>query len=170
MDFLQLAKERYSVRKFKKQEVPQEIIDKILDAAMVAPTGCNNQPQRIIVVKSKEGLEKAYGCTRCHFEAPLIFIICYNKDECWYRPYDGKGCGVVDASIVTTHMMMEAWENGIGSCWVMHYRPEDVKKAFDLPDNIESVAMLVMGYADEDAVPAPGHLNTKNLEDIVKYV
>lgn len=170
MNFLELAKDRYSVRKFKKQEVPQEIIEKILEAGMVAPTGCNNQPFRIYVIKSKEALEKVYGCTRCHFEAPLIFAICYNKDECWYRPYDGKGCGEVDASIVTTHMMIEGWEQGIGSCWVMHYRPEDLKKALDLPDNIESTALLVMGYADEEAIPGPGHSASKKSEDIVKYL
>jgi len=170
MKFLDLAKARYSVRKFKKQEVSQEIIDKILEAGMVAPTGCNNQPQRIFVVKSKEGLEKVYQCTRCHFEAPLIFVICYNKEECWYRPYDGKGCGEVDASIVTTHMMLEAWENGIGSCWVMHYRPEDLKKALNLPENIESTALLVMGYPEEGVEPAPKHQESKKLEDIVKYL
>lgn len=169
MDFLDLAKARYSVRKFKKQEVPQKIIDKIIEAGMIAPTGCNNQPQRIIVVKSKEGLEKLYECTRCHFEAPLIFIVCYNKDECWYRPYDKKGCGDIDASIVTTHMMLEAWEQGIGSCWVMHYRPERIKKAFNLPDNIESTALLVMGYAEDGVTPAQLHSDSKKVEDIVRY-
>lgn len=90
MNFLELAKNRYSVRKFKKDEIPQAVIDKIIEAGMIAPTGCNNQPQRIVVVKSKEGLEKLYECTRCHFNAPLAFIISYNKDEDWKRPYDGK--------------------------------------------------------------------------------
>ena len=170
MNFLDLAKERYSVRKFKQKEVPQEIIDRIVEAGMVAPTGCNNQPQRVFVIKSKEALQKVYGCTRCHFEAPLIFVICYNKEECWYRPYDGKGCGEVDASIVTTHMMMEAWEQGIGSCWVMHYKPEELRKALELPENLESVALLVMGYPAEDAAPFPGHSASKKTEEIVKVL
>ena len=170
MDFLELAKSRYSVRKFKKDEVPQEIIEKILEAGMIAPTGCNNQPQRIFVVKSKEGLEKLYACTRCHFDAPLIFVICYNKEECWYRPYDKKASGDIDASIVTTHMMMEAWEQGIGSCWVMHYRPEELKKTLNLPDNLESTALLVMGYPAEEAEPAPGHSASKKPEDIITII
>ncbi len=80
MNFLDLAKERYSVRKFKQKEVPQEIIDRIVEAGMVAPTGCNNQPQRVFVIKSKEALQKVYECTRCHFEAPLSFVICDNKE------------------------------------------------------------------------------------------
>lgn len=168
-DFLGLARDRYSVRKFKKEEVPQEVIEKIVEAGMVAPTGCNNQPQRIFVVKSKEGLEKIYECTRCHFEAPLIFIIGYNKDECWYRPYDKKSSGDIDASIVTTHMMLEAWEQGIGSCWVMLYRPEKLKEAFDLPENFESTALLVMGYPSEEAAPLPLHEQSKNVNEIVRY-
>mgnify|MGYP003292955520 CR=1 FL=1 len=168
-NFLDLAKSRYSVRKFKSDEVPQECIDKILEAARLAPTGCNNQPQRITVVKSKEGLAKLYECTRCHFNAPLIFIISYNKEECWKRPYDGKLSGDIDASIVTTHMMMEAWELGIGSCWVMHYRPKELTEAFNIPENLETTALLVMGYPAEDSVPAPGHENSKPLSDFVNY-
>ena len=66
-------------------------------------------------------------------------------------------------------MMLEGWNLGIGSCWVMHYRPEEIKKAFNLPDNIESTALLVMGYPAEDSTPAPGHSASKNLKDIVSY-
>ena len=170
MDFLELAKKRYSVRKFKQEPVPQEKIEKILEAAMVAPTGCNNQPQRIMVVKSKEALEKLYLCTKCHFQAPLAFIICYNKNEDWKRPYDGKNSGDIDASIVTTHMMLEAWEQGIGSCWVMHYRPEELKKQFQLSDDLESTALLVMGYPAEDAAPFPGHSASKSEDEIIQYL
>ena len=53
-DFMNLAKARYSVRKFLDKKVPKDIIAKILEAGMIAPTGCNNQPQRIIVVESQE--------------------------------------------------------------------------------------------------------------------
>ena len=88
-DFLDLAQARYSVRKFLDKKVPKDIIEKILKAGMLAPTGCNNQPQRIIVVESAAGLAKIKECTRCHFDAPLVFIISYNKEECWTRPYDG---------------------------------------------------------------------------------
>ena len=105
-DFMELAKARYSVRKFLDKKVPKEIIEKIIEAGMIAPTGCNNQPQRVIVVESQEGLAKIKECTRCHFDAPLVFIISYNKDECWKRPYDGKLSGDIDASIVTTQMML----------------------------------------------------------------
>ncbi len=168
-DFLDLAKARYSVRKFSDKKVSKEIIEKILRAAMLAPTGCNNQPQRIIVVQSDEGLAKIKECTRCHFDAPLVFIISYNKDECWKRPYDDKLSGDIDASIVTTHMMMEAWEMGVSSCWVMHYRPEVLKEKFGLADNLESTALLVCGYPAEDAKPAALHDQSRSESELVRW-
>lgn len=169
MSFIDLAKTRYSVRKFKQESVPQEIIDKILEAARIAPTGCNNQPQRIIVVNSQAGLEKLYKCTKCHFNAPLVFIISHNKKECWHRPYDKKSSGDIDASIVTTHIMLEAWENGVGSCWVMHYDPAALKEAFALEDDLESTALLVCGFPADDAEPMALHEKSKPLSDFVKY-
>lgn len=167
--FMDLAKARYSVRKFSDKKVPKETVEKILQAGLLAPTGCNNQPQRIIVVQSEEGLAKIKECTRCHFDAPLVFVISYNKDECWKRPYDEKLSGDIDASIVTTHMMMEAAELGVGSCWVMHYRPEVLKEKFKLDDKLESTALLVCGYPAEGAAPAPGHTISRTHSELVSW-
>ena len=89
-DFLSLAKRRYSVRKFIDKPLEQEVIDKILQAGYVAPTGCNYQPQRILVINSEESIQKLRKCTKCHFDAPTAMLVCYNKDECWVRKYDGK--------------------------------------------------------------------------------
>ena len=169
MDFKTLAAERYSVRKFQNCPVPRDVIDQILEAARLAPTGCNNQPQKILVVCSPEGLDKLKKCTRCHFDAPLAFIICYDKNMCWTRPFDGKSSGDIDGSIVTTHMMLEAAALGVGSTWVMYYDPEAVRTEFSLAENLESVAILVMGYAAEDAVPAPKHSESRDTAEMVQF-
>ncbi|MFA9379398.1 MAG: nitroreductase family protein [Lachnotalea sp.] len=169
MEFLELAKKRFSVRKFKEDSIPQECIDKILEAGQVAPTACNNQPQRVLVINSKQGVENFKKCTKCHFNAPLVFIISYDKDQCWKRVYDGKSSGDIDASIVATHMMMEAAELGIGSTWVMFFIPEAIKVEFEFPNNLEPVAVLVMGYAANEIVPALEHTKIKNLDEIVSY-
>ncbi len=105
-----------------------------------------------------------------HFNAPLALLVCFDKNECWKREYDGKSSGDIDASIVCTHMMLEAAELGVGSTWVMHYIPEAVKTEFELPDNLESVALLVMGYPAEDIKPSPLHFNKKAIEETVKYL
>ena len=169
MDFLKLAAERYSVRKFTNTHLEQDIIDKILKAGHLAPTGCNYQPQRILVMNSDEAVEKLKKCTKCHFNAPTAMLICYNKDECWTRKYDGKTCGVADACIVTTHMMLEATELGIGSTWVMHFDPAAMREEFAIPKNIEPVALLVMGHPAPDATPMDLHSSFRPLEEVVCY-
>ena len=169
MEFQKLIEERYSVRKFKGDTVSQEAIDKILDAGHIAPTGCNNQPQRILVIKSKAALSKLKECTRCHFDAPLAILVCYNKDESWERPFDGALAAPVDAGIVTTHMMLKAWDMGIGSCWVMHFDPGAIREKFNIPENIIPEALLVMGYPAEDATPSPRHSAFRPMEEVVFY-
>lgn len=169
MDFLKLAEERYSVRSFSDKAVEQEKIDAILRAGQVAPTACNLQPQKILVIQSSEALEKIRKCTMCHFNAPLAILTCYDRELCWKRDYDGKTSGDIDASIVTTHMMLAAAELGIGSTWVMYFIPEAVREEFDLPENYEPVSLLAMGYPSESAKPYPGHTEKKALHDTVSY-
>lgn len=169
MDFLTLAAERYSVRKFKNEHLPQEIIDKILYAGNLAPTGCNYQPQRVLVINSDKSVAKLQKCTKCHFGAPTAMLVCYNKDECWTRKYDGNTSGIVDASIVATHMMLAAYELGVGTTWVMHFDPQAMRDEFNIPNNIEPVALLVMGYPADDAIPLDLHYKFKDIKETVFY-
>ncbi|MBR2030443.1 MAG: nitroreductase family protein, partial [Clostridia bacterium] len=119
--------------------------DKIISAGHKAPTGCNYQPQRILVLNTDESVQKLKQCTKCHFDAPCAMLVCHNKDESWTRKYDGALSSPVDAVIVSTHMMLSAHDNGVGCCWVMHFDPFAMKTTFNLPDNVEPVALLVMG-------------------------
>lgn len=169
MDFLKLAKGRYSVRKFMDKPVEQEALDKILKAGYLAPTACNLQPQRILVINSKEGLAKLKTCTKCHFNAPTAMLISYDRDKCWQRKYDDKISGDIDASIVTTHMMLEAAAIGVGTTWVMHFDPAAVRKEFRVPASFDPVALLVMGYPAPDAEPFPGHSEFKAMDELVSY-
>lgn len=167
--FIQMAEERYSVRSFTEQPIEQESMDKILKAGHLAPTACNRQPQRILVINSEEALTKLRKCTKCHFGATAAILVCYDMKECWKRGYDGKGSGDIDASIVTTHMMLEASALGIGTTWVMHFIPEAIRDEFALPDNLEPVALLVMGYPAQDSKPFPGHYEFRPMEELVSY-
>ena len=169
MEFERLISERYSVRNFMSEHLPQEAIDKILEAAHKAPTGCNYQTQRILVLNTDESLEKLRGCTRCHFGAPTAMLICHNRDESWRRPYDGALSSPVDAAIVTTYMMLAARNIGVGSCWVMHFNPSAIREAFDIPENVEPTALLVLGYPSEEAKPLDMHYKTRPLDEVVFY-
>lgn len=169
MDFERLITERYSVRSFKQEHLPQGIIDKILEAGHKAPTGCNFQPQRILVLNSEESLSKLRGCTKCHFNAPTAMLICHNRDESWKRVYDGAMSSPVDAAIVTTHMMLAAQNEGVGTCWVMHFDPQAMRESFNIPENYEPTALLVMGYPSEEAKPLEMHFKTRPIEETVFY-
>ena len=170
MSFYELAKSRFSVRKFKNEPLSKEIIDKILAYGNVAPTGCNLQPQKIYVINTENALNKLKNCTKCHFDAPCAMLVCFDKKACWTRKYDGQQSGIVDASIVTTHMMLGAWEEGIGSCWVMHFDPFKMREAFSIPENLEPVALLVMGKPAPDATPLDMHEKCKPLDETVIYL
>lgn len=169
MDFMKLAKDRYSVRKFENKHLEQHIIDKILECGHIAPTGCNFQPQRILVMNTDEAIEKLKGCTKCHFDAPTAMLVCYNREESWVRKYDGALSAPIDASIVCTHMMLMAHSLGVGTCWVMHFDPTAMRNAFNIPDNIEPVALLIMGYPHADAKPIEMHEKTRPLNEVVVY-
>lgn len=167
MNFMELAEKRYSVRKFDLRKVEKEKQDIILRAAQLAPTGKNNQPQRILALQSDEALEKLNKVTRCTFGCTLAYLVCYDDNISWKRPFDGKDSGDIDASIVATHMMLAAYEVGIGSTWVMFFDPEEARKQYNLPDNIHPTALLVMGYPASDAEPSERHAQTLPLETLV---
>lgn len=169
MEFEKLISERYSVRKFEEKHLEEDVISKIINAGHLAPTGCNNQPQRILVLNTDDSMEKLKKCTKCHFDAPCAMLICYNKEETWTRPYDGAISAPVDAAIVTTHMMLEAANIGVGTCWVMHFDPKAMRETFKIPENIEPVALLVMGYPHKDAAPIPMHSTFRPLDEVVFY-
>lgn len=167
MEFLDLAKERYSVLYYSNKKIEEDVLNKILQAGMLAPTACNFQPQRILVINERESKEKLNRITKSKLYFDTALLVCYDKREAWIRPCDKKSSGEIDASIVTTHMMLEAASLGVGSIWVMSWNPDEMAKAFDLSDDLEPIALLVMGYAAENEKPRPTHFKTKNIEDIL---
>ena len=169
MDLLELLKKRYSVRKFSDKKIEQEKLDLILEAARVAPTAVNYQPQRILVIKSEEALDKLKNCTPYHFNAPLALLICYDKNVSWKRGCDSYDMGEVDASIVTTQMMLEIENLGLGTTWVGSFKPNALKDEFNIPDNFIPVAILPIGYPAVDAAPSPFHSQRLDITETVFY-
>jgi len=168
MNFLELAKARYSVRSYKPDPIEEEKLQLILEAGRVAPTACNNQPQRIYVVKSEDLRKKLATVCRCTFDAPVILVICYDRDRNWKsKLMPGYESGETDAAIVCTHMMMEAWELGIGSCWVGLFNADEVAQVMDLPGNLRVSALLPMGYPSDAAAPADRHTSFREFEDTI---
>ncbi|MDD3142212.1 MAG: nitroreductase family protein [Lachnospiraceae bacterium] len=171
MNFMELAQNRYSIRNFSSKAIEKDKLAKILKAGQVAPTAGNYQPQKVYVVQSEEGLEKLRSLIKCHYGAPTVLIIAYDKSKDWKNPnQEGVHSGEQDTSIVATHMMLEAWELGIGSCWVNFFSPSQVAEEFGFPENITPVLMLPIGYAAEETKPAAWHEQSKELCEIIEYL
>ena len=169
MDFIELAKKRYSVRSYSNKKVEPEKLNRILQAAHVAPTAANLQPVHLIVVQDEDGLAKI-GKGANIYGAPLAIIVCADHNKAWVRPFDKKQTGDIDASILTDHMMLQATELGLGSVWVCYFKPDVLSKEFDLPANLEPVNILVVGYSAE----GEGDLNRFDVQripmsDLVSY-
>lgn len=169
MDFLELAQNRYSVRNFSDAKIEPEKLNLILEAGRAAPTAVNYQPQRILVLNREEDLSKLSLCTPYQFHQTLALLVCYDKSASWKRSFDGKDSGEIDASIVATHMMLEAADLGIGSTWVGHFDPDGIRRTFDIPSNIVPVALLLLGYPGSEAAPHPYHNKRLDLSQTVFY-
>lgn len=168
MAFSDLVKQRYSVRKFDSRPVEAEKIAAILEAGRLSPTAVNYQPQRILVVQG-EDLEKMEGCTPCLYGQSLILVVCYDKNESW-KNRSGREIGDVDGSIVLTQMMYQAEELGVGSLIVGIYKEALLRERFSIPENLEIVSLLMLGYAAEDCQPHPQfHASRKPLGETVFY-
>ena len=169
MEFLALAKQRCSVRGYKDVEVEKEKLDKILEAAQVAPTAANMQPQRLLVVKRREGLEKLSKVVNFH-GAPLAIIVCGDHSDVFVRPFDKKSMVDIDAAIVADHMVLEAEDLGLSTCWLTYFEPTVVRQEFNIPDNLEPVAIIAIGYAAGEKASADRHqVDRKSLESITVY-
>ena len=171
MTFQELSHARYSVRSFKDMPSEKETLDLILEAGRVAPTACNYQPQKIYVAKSEEARKKLASVCRCTFGAPVILVVCYDRSRDWKNKLQpGYESGETDAAIVCTHMMLQAFELGVGSCWVGYFNADTVAEALGLPENITVSALLPMGYPAENAAPLALHTQFREFADTIEEI
>lgn len=169
MELLQLMKSRYSVRDYKSTKIEKDKLDIILEAGRVAPTGANRQTHKILIIDTKTGIEKISKSARTN-NAPLIMIICSERDKSWVNPYDGRDMNDTDCSIVTTHMMLMAKSLGVDSLWINWFDPEVLYKEFNIPREYKITNLLELGYSNVDPLSADRHDTTrKPLVDTVFY-
>ena len=166
MDFLELARNRYSERSFDSKPLEDEKLYKILEAGRIAPTACNNQPQRFFVLKSEEALKKAATLTYT-YNAPVVILVCYLNAEAWHSPFDDFCSGDMDCSIAASSMMFEAEDLGVHSIWLRGFDAGKVQEAFALPDATVPSLMLALGYPSKNSKPHKLHGQREPLEEFV---
>jgi nitroreductase len=166
MDFQNLIKNRYSVRSYQDKAVEEDKLQKVLEAARLAPTAANKQPFKLIVVKTrgkKEDLKRIYHAD-WFSEAPLVICACAVSKEAWTRR-DGHCYMEVDVAIAMDHLILAAADLGLGTCWIAAFDAQAAREILKLPDDVEPLLFTPLGYpADE-----PGTKTRKGLDELVRY-
>ena len=170
MEFKEVIRNRFSCRKYSAKAIEREKLDAVLEAGRLAPTAKNLQEQHIYVVQSEEALAKIDKVTPCRYGAPTVLVVAFDKNNVFTYPGGKRDSGVEDASIVATHMILAAADEGLGSCWINYFEPEKMAEALGLPENEEVLMMLDLGYAADGVKPTPGHSARKPLTETVSYI
>jgi nitroreductase len=154
-DFLDLVKRRYSVRSYRPDPVPRDVLERVLEAARLAPTAANRQPWHMIIVDRPELMQKlAEAYAGAWFaQAPVALIMCLDHGAGWVRKADGRSYIEVDAAIAMDHLILAAAEQGLGTCWIAAFKPEVIRKLFLLPTGIEPFLLTPLGYTDSEPPP-----------------
>ena len=170
MELKKVIKVRFSCKKYSDRQVEDEKIQAILEAGRLAPTAKNLQEQHIYVVQSPEALAKIDTVTPCRYNAPTVLVVAYDRDNVFTYPGEKRDSGTEDATIVATHMILAAADEGVDSCWINFLDPDKAKEALGLPENEEVLMFMDLGYAAEGAGPLPNHSNRKDLSETVTYL
>ena len=172
MTFLDLARRRYSVRSYRPDPVPDELLATVLEAARVAPSAANRQPVRVIVIHTagrEAELRRIYD--RVWFvSAPLILCVCAVRGEAWTRTmYDGRSHADIDAAIFMDHIVLAAADAGLGTCWVAAFDPGAAREVLGVPEAGEPMLFTPLGFPADTPEAAPRHAQRKSLAELVKY-
>lgn len=170
MEFKEVIEKRYSCRKFDGRKIERAQLEAILEAGRIAPTAKNLQEQRIYVIESEQALEAVDRLTPCRYGAPTVLAVAYDKNSVFTYPGGRVNSGAEDATIVATHMILAAANEGVDSVWLNFFDPDIAAKELGLPENEEIVMMMPLGFAAEGAGPSPQHASKKALAETVTYI
>ncbi len=170
MEFKDVVKERYSCKKFSDRAIERDKLNAILEAGRLAPTAKNLQEQHIYVAKSPEILVKIDKATPCRYNAPVVLVVTFDKNNVFTYPGGKQDSGIEDATIVATHMMLAATDVGIDSCWINYFDPDLLAKDLGLNESEKIIMLMDIGYAAEGTVPLPNHSSRKPIEATVTYL
>ena len=170
MEFRKVINERYSCKKFSEKVLEDAKLQAILEAGRLAPTAKNLQEQHVYVVRDPAVLAKIDGVTPCRYGAPVVLVVAFDRNNVFTYPGGKRDSGVEDATIVATHMILAAADEGVNSCWINYFDPEKLASALELPENEDVLMLLDLGYAAPEGGPLANHTRRKDLKETVTYI
>ncbi len=168
-NFAELARSRYSCRKYDSRPVEPEKLDMVLEAGRIAPSAVNRQPWHFYAITEAAELNRVYELYHREWfrTAPCVLVLCADHEQSWKRKADGKDHADVDLSIAADHMTLQATDLGLATCWICNFDTDKTRTLFRLPDHLEAVALLALGYPLDEGDPARHADKRKALEEIV---
>jgi len=170
MELSEAIKGRRCIRAFKQRDVPEEAVEKLIDAARHAPSAGNIQPWEFVIVRKLEVKKKlARAALHQAFveEAPAVIVVCANEKRS-SMGYGSRGktlyC-IQDTAAATQNILLTAFSLGLGACWIGAFNEDEAKRALNAPEGIRPVAIVPVGYPDE----TPSHRDTRPLNQIIRY-
>jgi nitroreductase len=167
MEYSELIAARYSVRAYRTDPVEDEKLQAVLEAARLAPTAANRQPFQLVVMRTagrEEEIGKIYRKS-WFVQAPIVIGVCAISSQAWVRESDRFNARMIDAAIVADHLILEAANQGLGTCWVAAFNPEAARNVMGLSDEAEPVIFTPLGYPADQ----PGPKTRKPLNELVRY-
>jgi nitroreductase len=168
MSILDVMRKRRSVRRYKEDPIPEDVFLRVMEAARLAPSGKNLQPWRFIVVKDqglKEKLAVASLNQKFIARAPVVIVFCGYPDNCYQHQGRYMKSWPIDVTCAIDHLMLQAQEEGLGTCWIGAFVEAEVKPILNIPDDVRVVALTPLGYPEEE----PRDRGRKPLEEIISY-
>lgn len=168
MEFYDVIKKRRSVRKYRKDKIPEDVLKRILEAGRIAPSAKNIQPWKFIVIKDEETKKKvALACKKQMWMADADVIVCgcaiekiaYGKMGGYMSSYP------IDLAIAMDHIILAAANEGLGTCWIGAFDEKEVKEVLNIPDDIRVVALTPIGYPAEE----PKDRGRKTFEEVFTF-
>jgi len=162
MNVVEAIKSRRSIRKFKPDSIPPEVLKKILEAGRLSPSAGNRQPYKIIAVtdeKLREEMSKGRS-NKFIKDAPVVVVGCDRVGDDWSRRWS-----MVDTTIALEHIVLAAWSMGVGSCWIGDFSKPTLRELLEIPQDYEIVAQIALGFPEE----VPNEREKKPFEELVCF-
>jgi len=166
MDFFEVLRNRYSVRAYRPDPVPDELLQQVLEAARLAPTACNRQPfvLHVLPTAGKEAALRRIYPRDWFIAPPYVIAVSALTGPAWARK-DGKSYAEVDATIAFDHLILAAAALGLGTCWIGAFDPAAAREILGLPEGVEPVVFTPLGYPADQRQPK----RRRPLETLVRY-
>ena len=153
MEFYDVIRTRRSVRSYQDRDIPDEVLERVLDAARIAPSGNNRQPWSFVVVR--DGGKRELIAQACYDQgfiatAPVVVVCCAKQYPNSYDPWKDN-CYLADGVIAIDHLVLAARNEGLGSCWIGAIHDKQVKEIVSVPDDVDVLIMVTLGYPASDS-------------------